>query len=240
MTDKELRSYPGKVMFMRALSKLAMRMNWKNKAKLIYRTRGLYYRNKYNNSLSAHEASNVYFKDHELEAFGLEVPHNDTAPSWAVSNTVDDAMKKDLEDFMPGDVLVKIDRASMANSLELRAPFLDVPFAEFSISLPYQLKINSNEDKIILRRSFEQDWPEEIRRRGKLGFGAPINLWLKKPGVIGLIDEYLKDPKKKIFTILPFEQVKKYVDKVDYKVWVLLSLSVWLEKHNFTQKFTQK
>ena len=154
-------------------------------------------------------------------------------PSWQSTNTIDDAMKEDLEDYMPGDILTKIDRASMANSLELRAPFLDISFAEFAISLPSRLKINAEEDKIILRRAFENVWPETIRKRTKLGFGAPVQIWLKKPAMIALVNEYLNDPSKKIFKHLSFSGSRKFITDKSYKIWILLVLSIWMEKHNF-------
>lgn len=236
MSDKELKSLPGKILFMKILSRISMRMNWKNKANLISKTRGLYYRSIYKNVLEAHKVSNVFFKDTELEKLGFKRKKTEITPSFPESNTVDDAMRQDIEDYMPGDILVKIDRASMANSLELRAPFLDVPFAEFAISLPYRLKIDSKEEKIIMRRAFEDSWPEPIRTRSKLGFGAPVHIWLKKPKMQELIDRYLNDPQKKIFSYVSFVESRKYINRknyADYKVWILLNLSIWMEKHTF-------
>lgn len=230
MSDDEITNFPGKVLFMRIMSQIALRTRYKNKAQLISKTRGLYYRNKYKNVFDAHRASNVYFKEKEIEELGLNEKPYDSKPSWKTTNTVDDAMKADIEDYMPGDILVKIDRASMANSLELRAPFLDVDFAEFAISLPFRLKIDEKEEKLIMRKAFEHEWPEEIRKRSKLGFGAPIDIWLKKPKVQILVKEYLNDPKKKIFEYISFKKSRKYMVG-NYKTWILLTLSIWLEKH---------
>lgn len=233
MGDKEILSFPGKVLFMKIVSQIALRTNHKNKAQLISKTRGLYYRSRYKDVFEAHRASNVFFKESEIKKLGLTGTVYKMTPSWKLSGTVDDAMKSDIEDYMPGDILTKIDRASMANSLELRAPFLDVPFAEFAISLPHRLKIDPSEEKIILRRAFEELWPEPIRKRTKLGFGAPVHIWLKKPKVKELINEYLNDPHKKIFNYISFEQSRKYILSTDYKVWILLNLSIWMEKHSF-------
>lgn len=223
--------FPGKLLLMRIAAQIAMRGNFPNKVDLISKARGFGYHKNYQNILDAHRASNVYFTKKEITLLGIKEAPNTQNPSWSPSNTIDDAMKDDLEDYMPGDILVKIDRASMANSLELRAPFLDVPFAEFAASLPYRLKISTVEDKIILRRAFGSSWPEEIRTRTKLGFGGPINLWLKKPGVIELIDEYLNNPDKKIFQYISFKESRSYVSRGGGKLWVLLNLSVWMEKH---------
>ena len=237
MSGKEIISFPGKVLFMRILSQIALRTNYKNKIQLISKTRGLYYNKHYKNIFSAHQASNVFFKKEEIKKLGIDDLISKSIPSWKLSNTVDDAMRSDIEDYMPGDILSKIDRASMANSLELRAPFLDKNFAEFAISLPCQLKLNSFEDKIIMRRAFEESWPEVIQKRSKLGFGAPIHIWLKKPKVQKLVEEYLNDPHKKIYNYISFKKSKKYLKREmnykNYKIWILLNLSIWMEKHPF-------
>lgn len=233
MSDKEITSFPGKVLFMKMISQIVLHTNYKNKAQLISKSRGLYYRNKYKNVFEAHRASNVFFKDKEIEKLGVVGKPFKASPSWKLCGTVDDAMKEDIEDYMPGDILVKIDRASMANSLELRAPFLDVSFAEFVISLPHRLKIDPFEEKLIMRRVFENEWPEPIRKRSKIGFGAPVQIWMKKPKVIALINEYLNNPRKKIFTYISFDESRKYIEGNDYRLWILLTLSIWMEKHSF-------
>lgn len=233
MEEGQPSDFPGKLLLMRIAAQIAMRGNFSNKVELISKARGFGYRKKYQNILEAHRASNVYFTKKEISLLGVKEVLNTKNPSWPLTNTIDDAMKDDLEDYMPGDILVKIDRASMANSLELRAPFLDVPFAEFAASLPHRLKINSAEDKIILRRAFETSWPEEIRTRSKLGFGGPVKLWLKKPEVAALINEYLNDPNKKIFQHISFRNSRKYLAQGGNKLWTLLTLSIWMEKHSF-------
>jgi asparagine synthase (glutamine-hydrolysing) len=233
MTDNDLKSFPGKVLIMKIMSQILLRTNYRNKARLITRTRGLYYRNKFKTVLDAHKASNVYFTEKEISKLGINCKITKTKPSWITNNTVDDAMKNDIENYMPGDILVKIDRASMANSIELRAPFLDVPFAEFALSLPFRLKIDENEEKLIMRRAFSDLWPEAIRKRSKIGFGAPTKIWMKKPDVIKLMELYLNDKNKKIFKYISFENSRKYINSNDYKAWILLTLSIWMEKHTF-------
>jgi asparagine synthase (glutamine-hydrolysing) len=117
------------------------------------------------------------FSRAELARYGLVRPN--VQVDFPLENEVNDAMKTDLRGYMPGDILVKTDRAAMANALELRAPFLDVDLAEFLISLPGALKIDRNEDKIVMRRAFAKTWPPMLRGRGKQGFGAPVPQWLK-------------------------------------------------------------
>lgn len=193
-----------------------------------------------NDLFTRHQDRNKFFNDREIKKFGIDCKTKHQKPSWELSNTVNDAMKSDIENYMPGDILTKIDRASMANSIEIRAPFLDINFAEFVISLPYQLKLDSYQSKIIMRKAFEEIWPKEIINRPKLGFGAPVYAWIKKPEVQKLINDYLRDPNKKIFKFISFSRTKKYLNKdinyKNYKIWILLNLSVWMEKHEFKSK----
>lgn len=152
-------------------------------------------------------------------------------PDAPIFNNPDDAMRDDLVDYMPGDILVKTDRASMAHALELRAPFLDVPFAEFAASLPYSLKINKQSDKVILREAFGNKWPEPIRRRTKQGFGAPVDKWLQRDDVQKLMSEYLNNSHQKIFQHLSFDATRSYIARNDYKTWILLVLAMWAERN---------
>jgi len=146
-------------------------------------------------------------------------------------NSVDAAMRMDLNDYMPGDILVKTDRAAMANSLELRAPFLDVDFAEFCIALPEDFKISNHNDKILMRESFGPLWPGEIVNRHKQGFGAPVSEWLHQNKMQEMKKEFLLNKGNKIFNWLNYESVLSYSKKNNYQTWILLTLALWMEKH---------
>lgn len=178
-----------------------------------------------------HALQRRYFGDRDLARLGLAPDPIDHKAAGYTSNTIDDAMRMDLEDYMPGDILVKTDRASMAHGLELRSPFLDVDFASFCISLPYRLKITPEQEKCILRRAYERDWPTTIRTRGKQGFGAPMREWLSRDSMQAIKTRYLNDPAQPLFELLPFEAIRPIVAKDDYKTWILLVLAAWLEKH---------
>jgi asparagine synthase (glutamine-hydrolysing) len=157
----------------------------------------------------------------DLPPLGLETD--------AFTGTVDDALRMDLANYMPGDILVKTDRASMAHGLELRTPYLDVDFASFCISLPSRLKMTPDEDKWILRRSYGQAWTESIRRRKKCGFGAPVDRWLKRDSVRNLKARILDNPAHSLFSLLPFEAAQQFVVRDNYQTWILLTLGLWLE-----------
>jgi asparagine synthase (glutamine-hydrolysing) len=147
---------------------------------------------------------------------------------------LDDVLRLDLQCYLPGDILVKIDRASMANGLELRAPFLDVDFATFCISLPSRLKINAEGDKLILREAYADCWPPSLQNRGKQGFGAPVEKWLRQPSVYELKRSMLDDRQRKIFDVLSFEGTRFLVEQDNQKTWTLLMLALWMENHSFS------
>jgi asparagine synthase (glutamine-hydrolysing) len=141
---------------------------------------------------------------------------------------VDAALRADVEDYLPGDILVKIDRASMANGLELRAPFLDVDFAEFMLALPSSLKVSPQADKILLRKAFERDWPASVRGRSKQGFGAPVGQWLAMPRVKELDHALLRTRSSPLFDFLEFDGAQAVLNGVPvYLHWSMLALAVW-------------
>lgn len=87
-------------------------------------------------------------------------------------------MFMDLIDYLTDDILVKVDRASMAVSLELRNPILDYRVIEFAWRLPLSMKVADHTGKILLRRVLDRHVPRELTQRPKRGFGAPVDHWL--------------------------------------------------------------
>jgi asparagine synthase (glutamine-hydrolysing) len=86
----------------------------------------------------------------------------------------------DLQTYLPGDLLLKADLASMAHSLELRSPLLDRRVVELGLALPDSLRLDGREGKQALRRAFARDLPSEVLTRGKSGFGVPIGRWFRE------------------------------------------------------------
>src|SRR3954468_16141204 len=105
----------------------------------------------------------------------------DAARGGARPGSVDEALRYYLTRYLADDILVKADRASMAASLELRAPYLDTAVVEFAARLPWRLKMSLTRTKVILKRALRGVVPEEILRRPKKGFGIPVAAWIRGP-----------------------------------------------------------
>ena len=85
----------------------------------------------------------------------------------------------DIKTYMTGDILVKVDRMSMANSLEVRAPILDYRVVEYAATIPSRLKFNKGEKKHILKEAFKPLLSDDTLYRKKMGFSAPVANWLR-------------------------------------------------------------
>lgn len=101
------------------------------------------------------------------------------------------AMSVDIQSYLPFDLLTKVDIASMANSLEVRAPFLDQEVMELAATLPAHFKLSGGVSKQILRATFPDLLPEENLRRPKMGFGVPVGRWFRGPLRELLVDSVL-------------------------------------------------
>jgi len=85
----------------------------------------------------------------------------------------------DTKTWLPDDLLIKADKMTMANSIELRVPLLDHKVLEFAASLPSHMKLNGFSTKYILKKALADKIPREIRERKKAGFPVPYNSWLR-------------------------------------------------------------
>lgn len=97
------------------------------------------------------------------------------------SDPLSRAQYVDLKTYLPGDILTKVDRASMAHALEVRVPVLDHPFVEWAWGLPPDLKLRAGEGKYIFKRALEPHVPQEILYRRKMGFAVPLAHWFRGP-----------------------------------------------------------
>src|SRR4029078_4157594 len=87
----------------------------------------------------------------------------------------------DLKTYLVGDINTKVDRASMANSLEVLAPLMAHPLVEWLATLPSDLKIRDGEGKYLLKKAMEPKLPREVLYRPKMGFAVALGAWLRGP-----------------------------------------------------------
>lgn len=144
---------------------------------------------------------------------------------------IDRAVDFDVRCYLPGDILVKVDRAAMAHGLETRSPFLDVELVEFVLSLPAAIRFEGLQSKPLLRRACEDLWPAVVRQRGKQGFGAPLTAWLQQPEVNALRRRVFRQNSPLVELFPALGSVKLQTKRHPQLIWNLVCLGLWLEKH---------
>jgi asparagine synthase (glutamine-hydrolysing) len=138
--------------------------------------------------------------------------------------------------YLLDDLLVKMDRMSMAHGLEARSPFLDTALVEFGASLPNRLRMRWGRGKQLLRRAMKDILPPSILARAKMGFGAPLGAWFRSD-LNGLVQERLLDPASPLYEYLRPEPVAALVRShmaaaadLSPQIWALLTLESWLRQ----------
>ena len=153
--------------------------------------------------------------------------------------TLNDDLLADVGMVLPYDMLVKVDRMSMRNSLEVRVPFLDYRIVEFAFSLPVSSKINGNIKKKIVQDAFREILPKELYNRPKKGFEVPLLQWFKtdlKDKILNdwLSDEYIKA--QGIFNVETIQQLKLQMlsnnpGDVHAQIWALIVFQNFWRKY---------
>jgi asparagine synthase (glutamine-hydrolysing) len=167
---------------------------------------------------------------------GIESDFKQIANRISTGNAVDNLLYLDSKTYLPGDILVKVDRMSMATSLEARVPLLDQNLIDFVTQIPTELKLKGLETKYIFKKALEGIVPNEILYRKKQGFGVPIGDWINsqlRERIHGDLNEnrtlergYFK--KSYIKTLLD-EHSKKRRDH-SHSLWILWMLELWHRK----------
>ena len=138
--------------------------------------------------------------------------------------------------YLPNDILVKTDRASMYHSLEVRTPFLNSKLINNAWSLPIENKIHKNNGKIYLRNLLKEYLPEELFSRPKHGFSAPISKWLKS-SLRDWGEDLIRDNSKYSEYLNQDIIYKKWQDHQrgiknwDQSLWTVLIFIDWINKH---------
>ena len=152
------------------------------------------------------------------------------------SGVLDAAMLTDQMTYLPNDLLVKVDIASMANSLEARSPFLDHNVIEFAASLPENLKMRRLETKSLLKKVAARLVPREVIYRRKMGFGVPVGKWFR-----GEMKDFVRDTllsqsalsrgvvKPEVLTKYVSEHIAGSRDHA-FQIWTFLMLELWFQR----------
>ena len=205
----------------------------------------LYYLSKNPSQLGAYF---TIFKDYEIQSlFEKEFlarlkPYSpveskmDIFNSYGSNDLVTGNELLDINSYLVEDILTKVDRASMANSLEVRVPILDHEFVELAFKIPAAIKLKNSEGKYIFKKALESILPKDILYREKHGFSVPLTKWFN-----GELNTYIKDELLNNNGIL-YEYLKPdYITKIiedhsrakrDFskQIWTLLFFHLWYKK----------
>lgn len=184
---------------------------------------------------NAKEKNDIYTK--EMAHYVEKVDSLDFLSEKYEEIETDDLLDKllylDINSYLPEDLLVKMDIATMANSLEARVPFLDHKLMEFVAGIPSHFKLKGSISKFILKKTFSDFLPEAVLKRKKMGFGVPISRWIKNE-LRDYVYEVLLDRKTLNRGYFKKEGIERLLEehiasRYDHsaKIWALLFLEIW-------------
>jgi asparagine synthase (glutamine-hydrolysing) len=185
---------------------------------------------------------NQVFNDKEIEELfanhvtELNTSHNSSELLNMDQDPLAYMMAIDYQTYMVDDILQKVDRATMAVSLEGREPFLDQDIIEWAAQLPSSYKYYEGQKKYILKQIVHKYIPKEIMERPKMGFGIPVDNWLSHE-LKDLVEEHLSEASLKLHGLFNVQEVRNIVSdflngrkEKHLKVWYLLMFQMWYKQ----------
>tara|TARA_B100000965_G_C19595782_1_gene760135 strand:- start:1716 stop:3641 length:1926 start_codon:yes stop_codon:yes gene_type:complete len=176
--------------------------------------------------ISMEDINNLFVKDTKF-----------TIPKKNIFET-EDLMFDDLNNYLPGDLLVKVDRASMHYGLETRMPFLNKKVYEYARKIPIKYKVSKKESKIIIKNILYKYIPKKFLERPKQGFLIPINELLNDKSTIRKIDDILNKKKLKNQNLFNVDEIdslwKRYKSGYTYDqylIWDIIMFQSWVDKN---------
>jgi asparagine synthase (glutamine-hydrolysing) len=191
--------------------------------------------------LSNYQKTRLYSNDFLKKDFLKMLPEREPFDRYFENSKQFDSINRDLyldfKTYLVDDILVKVDRMSMANSLEARVPLLDYKMVEFAFSLPPHYKLRGNTTKWFLKKAMEGILPREIIYRTKEGFSIPIKNWLKRE-LKDLMFEYLAEDRIRQNGIFNYEYIHRMIDEHlhnrqnhSHRLWTLILFFMWAEQY---------
>lgn len=193
----------------------------------------------YGNMYSLEERKNLFLNNHDPinMSKGSELYKVAILKKGNENDFVSNMQYLDLQTYMVDDILTKVDRASMMNSLEVRVPLLDHKFAELTFRIPSDLKMKGNELKYIFKKAMSDYLPESILNHPKRGFSIPLSHWFRDD-----LNEYVRDNLLSSNPDYSTYLNKKYIKKViqenisgihpsNTRIWSLLFFEEWLKQN---------
>ena len=192
--------------------------------------------------LGAKGPSDMYIQSYETDPFTAQISLDNRGCSYKYSEYEPDFMKEanhnimlmDMLMYHPDDILVKVDRAAMAVSLETRVPMLDKDVVEFAWSLPIEYKREGAVGKKVLREVLYRYVPKEMMERPKKGFSIPIDMWLKQPQLRGwaesLIDRKLLEEQGILNPDVVWKIWTDFIERDEWRIqiWYILMFQSWM------------
>ncbi len=210
-----------------------------------YRWGNLAYKSsKFSGALSSRTIDDYYVSliSHWSDPSAIVIGGTEPSPAEIASGHLPDhlsdterMMIRDMIGYLPDDILTKVDRASMAVSLEMRAPYLDRHVAEFALRLPFAYKIRGGRSKWIMRETLKRFVPAPLIERPKMGFAVPIGEWMRGP-LLDWAEDLLDENRLKhegFFDPVPIR--RKWAQHLagtsdwQYHLWDVLMFQAWLE-----------
>lgn len=188
-------------------------------------------------------ADNVYSEDLKRELNGYSARRRFTRRFEAVAHLspLQQMQAVDMDTYLPGDILVKVDRASMAYSLEARCPWLDHRLVELANRLPVALKIRAGQGKYAFRSAMAELLPQQTLARKKMGFAVPLAQWFRT-SLRSVFEAMVFRPEMEAYVSMP--EVRRLwlrhqsgAEDNAPKLWNILMLALWDSRH-LRQEFT--
>jgi asparagine synthase (glutamine-hydrolysing) len=165
---------------------------------------------------------------------GARIAESSDGDEFTPEHEVDQLSLHDTRNYLPGDILAKVDRAAMAVSLETRVPLLDPEIVRFALSLPPELRLKGDKGKLILRETLKLYVPEAMFERPKAGFAPPLEAWLFGP-LREWAEDLLSPAQLSRHGLLDVRRVRAFWERYkrggtmeEARIWAVLQLQNWM------------